>query len=127
MNNLFHTNPMKHAKSRAEYLLILKDCETFNNMTKEQYDYEYEDHIIFNNGKICMYKCWGNTYYVGKDINEELYEFYLEDIDRVRVEIADNGNIVCHWDDENFPSILDIIEAEGFPIHFKLFRDYGVE
>ena len=96
-------------------------------MTKEQYDYEYEDHVIFDNGKICMYKCWGNTYYVGKDVKEELYEFYLEDIDKVRIEFSDNGDIICHWDDDSFPSILDIVEAEGFPIHFKLFKDYGIE
>ncbi len=127
MNNLFYTNPKKRAKNREEYLAILKDCESWDNMTKEQHVYEYEDHVIFDNGKICVYKCWGNTYYVGKDIKEELYEFYLEDIDRVRIEFSDNGEIVCHWDDDSFPSILDIVEAEGFPIHFKLFKDYGIE
>ena len=66
MNNLFYTNPKKRAKNREEYLSILKDCESLGSMTKEQYDYEYEDHVIFDNGKICMYKCLGNTYYLGK-------------------------------------------------------------
>ena len=127
MNNLFHTNPKKCAKSREEYLSILKDCEALDSMTKEQCDYEYEDHVIFDNGKICMYKCWGNTYYIGKDMEEELCEFSLENIDKIRIEFTAQGDIVCHWDDPNFPSVLDLIESEGFPFHFKLFKDYGLE
>ena len=127
MNNLFPTNPKTPATDREEYLSILKDCESMDTMTKEQLDYEYEDHVIFDNGKICVYKCWGNTYYLGKDITEELYEFSLDQFDRVRIEFSDKGDIICHWDNDSFPSILDIIEAEGFPIPFKLFRDYGIE
>lgn len=125
MNTLFHINPMRHAKSKEEYLSILKDCESLGKMTKEHYEYEYEDHVIFDNGKVCLYKRWGNTYYVGKQIGDELYEFYLEDFDKVRIEFTPIGDIVCHWDDANYPSILDIVEAEGFPVPFKLFKDYG--
>lgn len=116
-----------NAKNRTEYIQMLEDSMDTANMTREQVEYEYEDHIIFDNGKVCLFKRYLNTFYVGRVFGDEGCEFYLDMIDKIKLRLSDTGEYLDYdaTDSLQNPSILDIIEKEGFPIHFKLFRDYG--
>lgn len=113
------------ADNVQEYMQILADSEKMDLMTKEQLDYEYSEHVIFQNEELCVFRYYGNTYYIGSEFGEELAEFYLKDFADVHVEITSDKQLAIHWRNANFPSVADIIEKAGFPIQFKLFRDYG--
>lgn len=125
MRTDFNNEPGLYAANAEEYFQILADSEKMDRMTKEQLDYEYSEHVIFQNEELCVFRYYGNTYYIGSEFGEELAEFYLKDFADVHVEITSDKQLAIHWRNANFPSVADIIEKAGFPIQFKLFRDYG--
>lgn len=125
MRTDFNNEPGLYATNAEEYFQILADSEKMDRMTKEQLDYEYSEHVIFQNEELCVFRYYGNTYYIGSEFGEELAEFYLKDFADVHVEITSDKQLAIHWRNANFPSVADIIEKAGFPIQFKLFRDYG--
>lgn len=114
------------AKDVQQYIQILTDSQDFEHMTKEQYDYEMEDHIIFQHERFCVFKRYGNEFFVGHELGEEEAGFYLDEIFETKLEIKSSGELIPHWeDDSKFPSIMDYIQEAGFPVHFKVFKDYG--
>lgn len=108
---------------------MLKDGIVGENhtMTQEQYNYEIEDHLIYQGPGFVVYKWYGNEFFISPTIDETAeFAFYLHDIENTRVNVTKDGEVEVSWDkDSSFPSLLDYIEKDGFPITFKVFKDYG--
>lgn len=120
-----------NAANREQYLQMLKDGIVGENptMTQEQYNYEIEDHLIYHGPGFVVYKWYGNEFFISPNIDETAeYAFYLRDIENTRVNVTKDGEVVVSWDkDSTFPHLLDYIEKDGFPVTFKVFKDYGRE
>ena len=110
---------------------MLKDGIVGENpeMTREQYDYEIEDHLIYQGPGFVIYKWYGNEFFISPNMEETgEYAFYIDDIEKTRVQVTPDGKVEVTWDDNSkWPSVLDYIEKDGFPINFKVFKDYGRE
>ena len=119
----------KNAADKAQYLQMLRDgiVGENENMTREQYNYEIEDHLIYQGPGFVVYKWYGNEFFISPSMDETgEYAFYLRDIDKTKVKVMDDGKVEVSWDkDSDWPYLLDYIERDGFPIEFKLFKDYG--
>lgn len=96
-------------------------------MTREQYDYEIEDHLIYQGPGFVVYKWYGNEFFISPSIDETgEYAFYLRDIAKTKINVTKDGNVEVSWDENSkWPHLLDYIEKDGYPITFKLFKDYG--
>lgn len=121
----------KNAANKEQYLQMLKDGIVGENprMTREQYDYEIEDHLIYQGPGFVIYKWYGNEFFISPNIDTTgEYAFYLKDIESTKVHVTSNGEVEVSWDkDCSWPSVLDYISNDNFPITFKLFKDYGRE
>ena len=121
----------KHADNKSQYLQMLKDGIVGENkaMTREQYLYEIEEHIIYQGSEFVVYKWYGNEFFISKSIDDTgEFAFYLNEIDKTKVFVNADGKIEVSWDnDSTWPSVFEYIEKDGFPINFKLFKDYGSE
>ncbi len=97
------------------------------NMTREQYDYEIEGHLIYQGPGFVVYKWYGNEFFISKSLEEDgEYAFYLREIARTKVLVDPNGDIQVSWAEESpWPTVLEYIARDEFPIDFKLFKDYG--
>lgn len=119
----------KNAADEAQYLQMLRDgiVGENENMTREQYDYEIEDHLIYKGPGFVVYKWYGNEFFISPSMDETgEYAFFLRDIDKTKVKVMDDGRVEVSWDeDSDWPYLLDYIQKDGFPIEFKLFKDYG--
>lgn len=120
---------VKNAVDKAQYLQMLKDGIVGVNttMTQEQYNYEIEDHIIYKGQDFVVYKWYGNEFFISPNIDETgEYAFYLNDIECTKVKVNDDGKVEVSWDeDSDWPLLLDYIAKDGYPVEFKLFKDYG--
>jgi hypothetical protein len=121
----------KNAANKEMYLQMLRDGIVGENsaMTREQYDYEIEDHLIYQGPGFVVYKWYGNEFFISPNLDETgEYAFYFRDIEYTKVNVTVNNNLQVSWD-ENTPwtKLLDYIEKDGFPITFKIFKDYGRE
>lgn len=117
-----------NAVDKAQYLQMLKDgiVGENKNMTREQYNYEMEDHLIYQGPGFVVYKWYGNEFFISPSMDETgEYAFYFRDIGKTKVNVMDDGKIEVSQDkDSDWPYLLDYIEKDGFPIEFKLFKDY---
>lgn len=119
----------KHALNKEQYLQMLRDGIVGENqsMTKEQYSYEIEDHLIYQGPGFVIYKWYGNEFFISRSMEETgEYAFYLNQINQTKIHIDSKGNIEVSWDkDSSWPTVLDYISKDGYPIQFKLFKNYG--
>lgn len=54
------------------------------------------------------------------------YAFYLDEIEEVKIMVDESGEVLVSWDkDCEWPTLMDYIAKDGYPIQFKLFKDYG--
>lgn len=97
------------------------------NMTKEQYNYEIEDHLIYQGPGFVVYKWYGNEFFISESIDETgEYAFCLRDIEKTKVNVSKDGKVEVSWDNiSEWPYLLDYIGADGYPVTFKIFKDYG--
>ncbi len=120
-----------NAANREQYLQMLRDGIVGENtaMTLEQYNYEIEDHLIFQGLGFVVYKWYGNEFFISSNLDETgEYAFYLRDIENTKVNVTTNGIVQVSWDkNSTWPKLLDYIEKDGFPVTFKVFKDYGRE
>lgn len=121
----------KNATNKEQYLQMLQDGIVGENpaMTQEQYAYEIEDHLIYQGPGFVVYKWYGNEFFISPGLDESgEYAFYLRDIEKVKIHIAENGDVKASWDDKSpWPYLLDYIRRDGYPVTFKVFKDYGRE
>jgi hypothetical protein len=119
----------KNAANKEMYLQMLRDGLVGENpaMTREQYDYEIEDHLIYQGHGFVVYKWYGNEFFISSNIDETgEYAFYFRDIENTKVNVTADGNVQVSWDENSpWPKLLDYLEKDGFPVTFKLFKDYG--
>ena len=127
MSNL-KFQPQK-AANRVQYLQMLRDGLVGENpdMTHEQYKYDIEDHLIYQGPGFVVYKWYGVEFFVSSDMDTDgEYAFYLHEIEKVKVYVDDEGKVFVSWDEDcNWPFLMDYIEKDGYPIQFKIFKDYG--
>lgn len=118
-----------NAADQVQYLQMLQDGIVGENhsMTSEQYSYEIEDHLIYQGPGFVVYKWYGNEFYISSDLDETgEYAFYLRDIEKTKVNVTSAGEVELSWDDScPWPKLLDYIKKDGYPVAFKVFKDYG--
>ena len=118
----------QNAANKEQYLQMLRDGIVGENpaMTREQYNYEIEDHLIYQGPGFVVYKWYGNEFFISPNIDESgEYAFYLRDIERTKIHVNNNGDIEVSWDEDSpWPTLLQYVEKDGFPVNFKVFKDY---
>lgn len=129
--NLLEYQP-RNARSREEYLGVLRETVIGLNthtMLKEEYDYNMMNSIIIYQGPgFFVYKWCGNEFVITKEWDVDEYAFFFEDFDEIKVKVDEDGELHVVYDPNcDWPTILDYIERDGFPIPFKIFHDYGLE
>lgn len=119
----------KNAVDKNQYLQMLRDGIVGENptMTREQYNYEIEDHMIYQGPGFVVYKWYGNEFFISPGIEGTAeYAFYLRDIEKTKVHVEDNGDVKVSWDEGSaWPTLMEYIANDGFPVAFKIFKDYG--
>lgn len=121
----------QNAANKDQYLQMLLDGIVGENpsMTREQYDYEIEDHLIYQGPGFVVYKWYGNEFFISPNLDETgEYAFYFRDIENIKVYVSENGEVKVSWSDKSsWPYLLDYIKKDGYPVTFKVFKDYGRE
>lgn len=121
----------QNAANKEQYLQMLHDGIVGENpsMTREQYNYEIEDHLIYQGPGFVVYKWYGNEFFISPRLEETgEYAFYLRDIEKIKVQVTEAGDVKVSWDVKTpWPYLLDYIKKDGYPVTFKVFKDYGRE
>lgn len=119
----------KNAVDKEQFLQMLRDGIVGENpkMTREQYDYEIEEHLIYQGPGFVVYKWYGNEFFISPSMDETgEYAFYLPEIENVKVYVAPDGTVQVSWDENSsWPSLMRYIENDGYPVNFKVFKHYG--
>ncbi len=119
----------ERASSKEQYIQMLWDglVGVNKNMTHEQYLYDIEDHLIYQGPGFVVYKWYGVEFFISPDMDTDgEYAFYLDEIEEVKIMVDESGEVLVSWDkDCEWPTLMDYIAKDGYPIQFKLFKDYG--
>jgi len=121
----------KNAADKDQYIQMLHDGIVGENplMTREQYDYEISDHLIYQGPGFVVYKWYGCEFFISTSLDETgEYAFSLNEIESISVLVSPGGDVKVSWDaDSQWPKLLDYIQRDGFPVDFQLFKDYGLK
>lgn len=115
------------------HILQKSACFDTFDLSKEEWEYEFDFHTIFVCDKFALGKCYPSTLYIARkeeDLDDSCYEFglswlfsdddYLAEMLDVSPDDPDYAELSTH-------TIKDYLEAAGYPITFRTWKTWEGE